>query len=111
MLCFESLECERSGGGGFYGQNTKAEGKMHKFTDLKTISMRGRVDRSFSCGTGVVVGASQLVFGWLEQESSGCLSQSICSRAQFLLFRAEMESSYLDLVPESLIEIMACGVL
>lgn len=48
---------------------------------------------------------------WLEQESSGWLSQSICSRAQFLLFRAEMESSYLDLVPESLIEIMACGVL
>lgn len=48
---------------------------------------------------------------WLEQESSECQSQSICSRAQFLLFRAEMESSYLDLVPESLIEIMACGVL
>lgn len=47
----------------------------------------------------------------LEQENPGCLSQSICTRAQFLLFRAEMESSNLDLVPESLIEIVACGVL
>lgn len=45
--------------------------------------------------------------------SSRRVSVSVSGHVQYstvLLFRAEMESSYLDSVPESLIEIMTCGI-
>lgn len=74
--------------------------------------MGGLFDKSCSCDVRVVVGGFPInTLVVLNRRGSGCLSWSLCSRAQFLLFRAEMESSYLDLVPESLIEIMTCGVL
>lgn len=50
----------------------KYKGKRLKFTDLKVNSKRCCVDKSFFRGTGVVVGASQLMFGWNRRALGVC---------------------------------------
>lgn len=49
--------------------------------------------------------------GFSEQERVEVSVSEHLQQSTVSLFRAGVESSYLDLVPESLIEIVACGVL
>lgn len=69
VVCFETSEHEHCRWGFLLA---KYKGKTHKFTDLKTIYKRCCIDESFLRGTGVVVGASQLKFGWNRRALGDC---------------------------------------
>lgn len=109
VMWFTSEVCVRTWSISAQNRRAKTTGTVLRG---RLFQMRGLFERSsvwhYRDGVGVLPNGR---FGPFVQEGSACLSHSICSRAQFLLFRAEMESSNLNLVPESFIEIMTCGVL